>query len=69
MDIDATAPQRLVDSSGMPVKPFTLFVNKAELTGERHSRMRVPLKPGWPRASCGRQSTMSLQPHPWTTCC
>ena len=24
---------------GMPVKPFTLFVNKAELAGERHSRL------------------------------
>jgi 5,6,7,8-tetrahydromethanopterin hydro-lyase len=24
---------------GMPVKPFTLFVNKAALAGERHSRL------------------------------
>jgi 5,6,7,8-tetrahydromethanopterin hydro-lyase len=24
---------------GLPVKPFTLFVNKAELTGERHSNL------------------------------
>ncbi|MGP0032798.1 MAG: formaldehyde-activating enzyme [Acidimicrobiales bacterium] len=24
---------------GLPVKPFTLFVNKATLTGERHSRL------------------------------